>query len=104
EVPSILRRSTKCSLVIARSAPPDRHGYFSLGTNADYTASLIGRAPFFLEVSRHMPRTFGENQLHGSQVFGWCQSDSSLREVPPAEPDPVDESIGQFVAERVPNG
>ena len=44
EVPSLLRTMTKCSLVIARCSPPDRHGYLSLGTNADYTASLIGRA------------------------------------------------------------
>jgi acyl-CoA hydrolase len=104
EVPSILTTSTRCSLVMARSAPPDSHGYFSLGTNADYTASLIGRAPFFLEVSRHMPRTFGENQLHGSQLVGWCESESALHEVVPAPPDPLDERIGQLVAERVPNG
>src|SRR4051812_25958458 len=32
EVPAILQQATKCSLVIARAAPPDPHGYFSLGT------------------------------------------------------------------------
>jgi acyl-CoA hydrolase len=45
EVPDLLRRFTKCSLVIAAASPPNRHGYFSLGTNCDYTASLIGLAP-----------------------------------------------------------
>src|SRR3954464_12485048 len=50
EVPHLLRTETKCSLVVAAVSPPDRHGYFSLGTTADYTAALIGRAPFFVEV------------------------------------------------------
>src|SRR5699024_1318311 len=64
EVPAILRRSTACSLVVAAASPPDRHGYFSLGTNADYVASLIGRVPFFLEATPHMPRTRGANNIH----------------------------------------
>ena len=68
EVPLHLERSTRCSLVLAAASPPDRHGYFSLGTNADYAASFIGRVPFFLEVTPSMPRTFGRNQLHISQI------------------------------------
>ena len=50
EVPMLLQQTTKCSLVLAAASPPDRHGYFSLGTNADYTARFIGQVPFFLEV------------------------------------------------------
>ncbi|HVA06386.1 MAG TPA: acetyl-CoA hydrolase/transferase C-terminal domain-containing protein [Acidimicrobiales bacterium] len=104
EVPSLLRRLTKCSLVIARAAPPDRHGFFSLGTNADYTASLIGQAPFFLEVDSGMPRTYGENQVHASQVVGWCWTDRGLAHLPPAEPSPEDLRIGEQVAERIRDG
>ena len=78
EVPDILRRHTKCSLVVAAASPPNRHGYFSLGTNCDYTASLIGRAPFFLEANAQMPRTFGGNQVHISQVVGWSEVDYPL--------------------------
>jgi acyl-CoA hydrolase len=104
EVPALLRRTTGCSLVLARVAPPDRHGYFSLGTNADYTASLIGRAPFFVEADRHMPRTFGENQLHHSQVVGWCEADRPLIEIEPQSPTEEDRRIAAFVADRVPDG
>lgn len=104
EMPIILRRTTKCPLVIARCSPPDRHGYVSLGTNADYSAALIGRAPFFVEVDPHMPRTFGENQLHLSQVAGWCEHDAPLVEVPPATPGPDDRAIAARVAERIPDG
>lgn len=51
EAPMILRRSTKCTVVVAACSPPDQHGYFSLGTNADYVAGLIGRVPIFLEAT-----------------------------------------------------
>ena len=49
----------------------DEHGYFSLGTQADYVSSFIGKVPFFLEVNKQMPRTFGENQIHISQIEGY---------------------------------
>lgn len=104
EVPRVLQRSTNCDLVVAACSPPDRHGYFSLGTNADYVASLIGRVPFFLEATTQMPRTRGANVIHHSQVVGWCESDRPLVEVPRAEAGPVDRAIAGLVAERVPDG
>src|SRR5918994_1250313 len=63
-------------------SPADRHGYFSLGTHADYAAALIGEAMFFVEVNHRMPRTLGENQVHMSQVVGWCEADYPLAELP----------------------
>ena len=70
-------------LVLAAASPPDRHGYFSLGVNADYVSSFIGRARFFLEANARMPRTFGRNQIHVSQVVGWIEADYPLVEVAP---------------------
>jgi acyl-CoA hydrolase len=104
EVPDLLRTSTKCSLVIAAASPPNRHGYFSLGTNCDYTASLIGRAPFFLEANAQMPRTFGGNQLHVSQVVGWTEVDYPLIEAHPVPVTEKDRAIAALVAERIPDG
>lgn len=104
EVPNILRRNTKCSLVIAAASLPNRHGYFSLGTNCDYTASLIGRAPFFLEANAQMPRTFGGNQVHISQVVGWSESDYPLVEAHSPVITDADRVIAALVAERIPDG
>lgn len=103
EVPMLLARLSR-PLVIAACSPPDRHGYVSLGTNADYVAPFIGRAPFFVEANPRMPRTFGRNGLHLSQVAGWCETERPLVEVPPAVPDEIDTRIASFVAERIPNG
>ena len=103
EVPRLSGRR-RCSLVLAAAAPMDRHGYFSLGTNCDYVAPFIGRAPFFLEVNARMPRTFGRNQIHVSQVGGWTEVDRPLVEVPPSTPSDVDRQIAARVAERIPTG
>ena len=104
EMRELLRATTTDPLVVAAASPLDRHGYFSLGVSADYTASFIGRGRFFLEANAHMPRTFGRNQLHISQVAGWCEVDRPLLEVPPVPGGPLDDRIAAYVAERIPDG
>ncbi len=104
EVPRLLRETTACSLVLAAASPMDRHGYFSLGTNADYVAPFIGIVPFFLEVNAQMPRTFGANEIHVSQVLGWTEVDRPLVEIEPAESTNSDRAIASFVAERIDDG
>ncbi len=104
EVPALMRRATKRSLVVAAAAPPDRHGYFSLGPHAEYVAAMIGEVPFFIEANARMPRTFGENQVHVSQVVGWCEADYPLIEVPPRPATATDRRIAERVVERIPDG
>jgi acyl-CoA hydrolase len=104
EMPRLLEVSTRHPVVLAAASPPDRAGYFSLGTNADYVASLIGKVPFFLEVNERMPRTFGLNQIHASQLLGYCVADRPLVEVPPATPDDRDRKIAAYIVERIPDG
>jgi acyl-CoA hydrolase len=104
EMRQLLRTRTHDPVVLAAASTIDRHGYFSLGVSADYVASFIGRAPFFLEANRQMPRTFGRNQLHVSQVAGWVEVDRPLIEIPPAPSDGTDAQIADLIAERIPNG
>jgi acyl-CoA hydrolase len=104
EVPALMRHATGCSLMLAAVSPPDRHGYFSLGTHADYAAALIGEVPFFAEVNHRMPRTYGENQVHVSQIVGWCEADYPLSELPARPPREADRQIAGYVAERIPDG
>jgi acyl-CoA hydrolase len=101
EMRDLLRATTSDPLILAAASPPDRHGYFSLGLNADYVASFIGRARFFLEVNPRLPRTFGRNQLHHSQILGWTETDRPLVEITPITPTAVDEQIAALVADRI---
>jgi acyl-CoA hydrolase len=104
DVPHLMNLSTRRSLALAAAATPDRHGYFSLGPHAEYLAAMIGDVPFFLEVNHKMPRTFGENQVHISQVVGWCEADYPLLELPSRPTRQTDREIAQYVAERIPDG
>ena len=104
DVPRLMQHSTRRSLVLAAVSPPDRHGYFSLGPHAEYAAAMIGEVPFFVEVNHRMPRTFGENQVHVSQVLGWCEANYQLVELPTRPARETDRRIAELVAERIPDG
>lgn len=104
QVARILRESTKLSLVVAAASPIDEHGYFSLGTQADYVSSFIGKVPFFLEVNKRMPRTFGGNQIHISQIEGYITVDYPLHEVPISPVTETDRCIGALIAEQIEDG
>ncbi len=103
EVPMLLARLDRL-VVVAACTPPDRHGYVSLGTNADYVAPFIGKVPFFLEANPQMPRTMGRNSIHLSQAAGWCETDRPLIEVEAPAPNDLERRIAALVAERIPDG
>jgi acyl-CoA hydrolase len=104
DVPRLMRQSLHPKLVLAAVSPPDRHGYFSLGPNAEYTAAMIGEVPFFVEINPSMPRTYGANQLHLNDIVGCCEADTALVELPQPPPAERDHKIAALVAERVPDG
>ncbi len=104
DIPALMKRVTKRSLALTASAPPDEHGYFSLGPHAEYLAAMIGEVPFFIEANAQLPRCFGENQVHISDVVGWCEADYELTEVPPREGGELDRKIAELIVERIPDG
>ena len=92
-------------VVVAACSPPDRHGYVSLGTNADYVAPFIGRVPFFVEANAAACRA--RSGATASTCHRWPagarSTARSSRWRPPA-PDEVDRRIAALVAERIPDG
>ena len=103
DVPRLMRQTLSPRLVLTAVSPPDRHGYFSLGPHAEYTASFIGEVPFFVEVNPSVPRTFGGNQLHISDIVGYCEADTPLVEVQPPAGDrarPQDRLAGRRADSR----
>ena len=102
EVPQFLLAKSPF-VVLAAASPPDEHGFFSLGVSADYVAPMIGRVPFVLEVNESMPRTYGANRLHRSEVAAWCAVDTPLVTTERPTVTPADEAIADLVAERIPD-
>lgn len=104
DVPRLLKTTTKMSMVLAVASPMDENGYFSLGTQADCVSEFIGEVPFVLEVNEHMPRTFGENQIHVSQIEGYVVNHMPLTELPNAPISEKDLAIASYVAEKICDG
>lgn len=86
-------------------SPMDRHGYFSLGTNPDYGASVVRKASkVVVEVNPQMPRTFGECSVHISEVHGIIENDQPLAEVPMHAPNATDLTIASHILEHINDG
>jgi acyl-CoA hydrolase len=103
-VPALLRARTTDPLLVISVSPPDRHGFVSLGSAANYGAALAGDVRVFAEVNARMPRTSGRNQLPLDRVVGWVEADYPLISPPALVPTGTDRVIAALVAERVPHG
>lgn len=101
----LLTETIEPDCFILTVSPMDKSGYFSLGTNADYGATVVRKAKHVIvEVNRHMPRTFGECLLHISNVDAVVEHDHPLQEVPVSPAEPEDNVIAKLIAERIPDG
>ncbi len=106
EIPEMFRRGQlRSDVVFAQASQMDEHGYFSLGLAPDYTMAALTQArAIVLEVNPHVPFCFGDCHVHISQVTAVVEHDAPLFELPPATIGPVEEAIGGYVSERIPDG
>ncbi|WP_203362546.1 acetyl-CoA hydrolase/transferase family protein [Bacillus sp. REN10] len=105
DVPVLLEEITNERVIMATVAPMDENGYFSLGTNCDYTAPLARKAKkILLEVNEYMPRTYGMNQVHISEVTALIENHQPLLESPTPEVTEKDEKIGSYIADLIKDG
>ncbi len=85
-------------------APMDKAGFFSCGTNGDYTIPTARVAKqLIVEVNPKMPRVFGDSAVHISEVDAIVENESPLFAVPPRVPSELDDAIGKFIVEMVPD-
>ena len=93
-------------VLMTTAAPMDEHGYFSLSIGNTYEMQLIrsGDVHVILEVSPNFPRTFGDNQVHISDVACILETDRSFPQLPLGEISEKDETIGKFIADYIEDG
>lgn len=102
QVGRLLTEQIQPQCFVTTVSPMDRSGHFSLGTNADYGASLVRSTDrIIVEVNKNMPRTFGETLLHVSQVDRIIENDAPLMEVPSATPTLEDQAIAALIAPHI---
>jgi itaconate CoA-transferase len=85
-------------------SPMDKGGFFSCGTNSDYTIPIARSArKLIVEVNPKMPRAFGDSSVHISQVSAIVENECPLFSIPARVPNELDRRIGKFIAEMVPD-
>lgn len=92
-------------VVLATVSPMDEHGYMSLSVSAIYERDLINYGALtILEVNPNFPRTFGDSQVHISEVAAVVESDRQIPQSKLAPYTKVDETIGKYIASLVEDG
>ncbi|MGF7185616.1 acyl-CoA hydrolase [Desulfitispora alkaliphila] len=106
ELPILIERGNlPVDAVMATVSPMDEHGYFSLSCAVDYTLAAIKQAKVvILEVNKNAPRTLGNNAVHISDVSAVVETDTAIPtlKIPPISE--VEENIGNYIAELIPDG
>jgi acyl-CoA hydrolase len=101
----IERGQIPADVVLTLASPMDAHGYFSLSLGTDYTMAAIRKArAIILEVNPNVPFAYGNCHVHISQVSALIESEEPLLEVGLPKIGPVQEAIGKYVAEHIPDG
>jgi acyl-CoA hydrolase len=93
-------------VVLMQVAPPDEHGYLSMGTCVDctLTAARTGKV-VIAEVNARMPRTYGDCVLHVSEIDMLVETSRPLLQLPrEVYTDEAHHRIAEHVAELVPDG
>ncbi|MDD3852514.1 MAG: acetyl-CoA hydrolase/transferase C-terminal domain-containing protein [Syntrophomonadaceae bacterium] len=86
-------------------SPMDKHGFFSLSLSTVMEKDFIENADkIILEVNPNMPRTFGDTQVHISEVDYLVETNRPVPEMPAAELTEKDLQIGSYVADLIEDG
>jgi itaconate CoA-transferase len=107
ELPSVLVNDIGVDTMVVTVSKMDKHGYFSFGTNNDFT-SVAARAAkrLIVEVNPTMPRVFGDSMIHVSDVDQIVENnDTPIPMLPPgAAPNEIQQKIAEQVAKLVKDG
>ncbi|MCI8608989.1 MAG: acetyl-CoA hydrolase/transferase family protein [Firmicutes bacterium] len=94
-----------CNIFMVTVAPMDEEGNFTLGSWVQIEQDALEAAEtVIVEVNPNAPRTFGDTAIHISQVDWLVETDAALPELGEIPFTPVEEAIGENVAELIGDG
>ena len=93
------------NIFIGAATPPDKHGYISLSLSNVYEKEAIELADItILEINPNFPRTFGDLEIHMSEIDYLIEADYMPPALPDAIPNEKDIKIGNFIASKIKDG
>ena len=83
----------------------DKHGYFNLSVSCTYEKEFVETADIvILEVNENYPKTYGDTNVHISDVDFFYESKRPMPVFPYPDPGEKDKIIGQYIADLVDDG
>lgn len=95
----------KPNIYVGSCSAIDKHGYVSLSMGNTYERRMMDAAEIvILETNPNFPRTFGDVEVHVSEVDYFIEADYEIPELPYVEPNEKDQMIGQNIADYIEDG
>jgi len=106
QVPLLMREGQLTpDVALIQVAPPDEHGFCSLGIEAGLVKAPAQMARIVIaEINERMPRTLGDSFIHFSKIKYAIPVDYPLAELAMGEPTELSRAIGRHVAELIEDG
>lgn len=105
EIAALMRGPLPIDIALIQVAPPDAHGFCSLGVSVDIVKPAVDCAKRVIaEINPKMPRTHGDSFIHVSRIDKMVAADHPLPEL---DPEPIDEcarAIGKHIAGLIDDG
>jgi len=95
----------KTNIYVGSCSAVDEHGYVSLSMSNTYEKRMMDAADIvILESNKHFPRTFGDVEVHVSDIDYMIEVDYLPPVLPEAEMNDKDKMIGSYIAEYIKDG
>lgn len=106
EVPQLVRDGIwPVDVALLNCSMPNEEGYVSFGISGDVACSAVECADRIIaQINPNMPFSYGDPVVHLSRINACVKCDTPLVEVPTTEPTEAEVKIGEYIAERIPDG
>ena len=106
DIPRLFRsRRVPLDAALLQLSPPDAHGNCTLGVSVDAAKAAAESATLLLaEINEQMPRTHGNSVVPLSRLHAYTVSNRPLPEATIEPAGPVEQRIGQLIADLVSDG
>jgi 4-hydroxybutyrate CoA-transferase len=106
DIPALfLNGKIRLDAALLQLSPPDSHGYCTLGTSVDAAlAAAISAKVIIAEINERMPRTLGNTLVPFARLKTFVHTSRPLFEHTARPPSPVEDAIGEHIANLVDDG
>lgn len=106
DIPALFRNgSLPIDVALINLAPPDEHGYCSLGTSVDVAKAAAENARIVIaQINTRMPRTLGDSFIHADQISLAVLVDELPHESQPEPSTDAERRIGEQIGGLVEDG